>query len=145
MSRLAMHRKKWHTRGLLVCLLTGCVQLGFVSFAQGTTWVCTQPDGTKLYSDSELSRSCQKVGELPPLNKAQPRTPDGPSHAGEENNPQGREQGTQNPQTACATDVKQFCPDVEQGGGRIKQCLLDHYKDVSDACYGVLEKSSQGK
>jgi len=66
LSNLVMRRKRWQTRGLFVCLLVGCVQLGFASFAQGASWVCTQADGTQLYSDRELSLSCRKVGALPP-------------------------------------------------------------------------------
>jgi len=41
--------------------------------------------------------------------------------------------------------VKQFCPNVEPGGGRIKECLLDHYKDVSDECYGILQQQGPQK
>jgi hypothetical protein len=115
MSRMVTQSKRLRTNVLLAFLLAGCVPLGFASFAQSTTWVCPQADGTQIYSDHVLSSSCQKVGELPTLNQPPPPT-------------------------ACAADEKQFCPDVEQGGGNIKQCLLDRDKDVSDDCYGALKK-----
>lgn len=42
--------------------------------------------------------------------------------------------------SACKADVQQFCSDVQRGGGRIINCLFDHYKEVSDNCYAVLKK-----
>jgi Cysteine rich repeat len=39
---------------------------------------------------------------------------------------------------ACDADVKQLCRGVQPGGGRILQCLEDHYQDVSDGCYQSL-------
>ena len=41
---------------------------------------------------------------------------------------------------ACALDAKTFCSDVQPGGGRVMDCLQDHYKEISDACYSVMEK-----
>ena len=123
---------------LVAIVLIGCAQFGIANIAQGTTWVCPQADGTQLYSDREISLSCRKVEESAPLNKAQPRTPDGSRPVDDEKNPQG--QGTQNVKNACQADAKQFCSTVEPGGGRIKECLLDHFKDVSDECYGTLQK-----
>jgi Cysteine rich repeat len=35
---------------------------------------------------------------------------------------------------ACAADVKKLCPDVPMGGGKIKQCLMDHADSVSAGC-----------
>ena len=48
---------------------------------------------------------------------------------------------------ACETDVKQFCPNIKPGGGRIVQCLEQHQKEVSSGCNQFLEKkeSRQGK
>lgn len=42
--------------------------------------------------------------------------------------------------TACAGDVKQFCPDVRPGGGNVLQCLEDNYKEVSENCYQALKR-----
>lgn len=44
---------------------------------------------------------------------------------------------------ACEVDVKQFCPNVKPGGGRILQCLDEHSKEVSDSCYDMLEKRAE--
>lgn len=41
---------------------------------------------------------------------------------------------------ACKDDVQTYCNGVQPGGGRIINCLMDHYKDVSDNCYSVLQK-----
>ena len=41
---------------------------------------------------------------------------------------------------ACKGDVQTYCKDVQPGGGRIINCLEDHYKEVSDDCYNVLQK-----
>jgi hypothetical protein len=46
---------------------------------------------------------------------------------------------------ACEADVKRFCPNVQAGGGRIKACLEDHYKELSETCYSALERPPQGK
>jgi len=38
------------------------------------------------------------------------------------------------PRQACRDDIKQLCPGVQPGGGRIKQCLKDNAAKVSDGC-----------
>lgn len=45
---------------------------------------------------------------------------------------------------ACRQDAQQLCKGVQPGGGRIVDCLLDHQKDLSDACYDSLAKKMQG-
>jgi len=47
--------------------------------------------------------------------------------------------------SACRDDAKKFCSDVQPGGGRIINCLEDHSKEVSDACYDVLQKFEDRK
>ena len=42
--------------------------------------------------------------------------------------------------TACADDVKQFCPAIQPGGGNVLQCLEDNYKEVSETCYQALKR-----
>lgn len=44
---------------------------------------------------------------------------------------------------ACRDDVRSFCASVKPGGGRIIDCLEEHYKDVSDACYNALQTLSK--
>jgi hypothetical protein len=39
---------------------------------------------------------------------------------------------------ACAADVKQFCANVERGGGRIMGCLRDNEDKLSQSCKDVL-------
>lgn len=34
----------------------------------------------------------------------------------------------------CASEVDKFCKDVERGQGRIRACLKQHEKDLSDSC-----------
>lgn len=34
----------------------------------------------------------------------------------------------------CAADVQKFCAGVERGQGRIRDCLVQHTADLSDAC-----------
>jgi len=52
-------------------------------------------------------------------------------------------EGMQHMRQACAADVKKFCAQVKPGGGRILECLEDHSKEVSDECYGLLEKRAE--
>jgi hypothetical protein len=42
---------------------------------------------------------------------------------------------------ACLKDAKAQCPGVQAGGGKIKECLKTHIKDLSDECKGVLVKA----
>jgi len=47
-------------------------------------------------------------------------------------------QGVTSFKSACEPDIRQFCADVNPGGGRILQCLEDRYQEVSDPCYQTL-------
>ena len=42
---------------------------------------------------------------------------------------------------ACLKDAKAMCPGVEPGGGKIRECLKTHIKDLSDECKDVLVKA----
>ena len=42
---------------------------------------------------------------------------------------------------ACLKDAKAQCPGVEPGGGKIRECLKTHIKDLSDECKEVLVKA----
>ena len=42
---------------------------------------------------------------------------------------------------ACLKDAKALCPGVVPGGGKIRDCLKTHIKDLSDECKGVLVKA----
>ena len=42
---------------------------------------------------------------------------------------------------ACLKDAKALCPGVQPGGGKIRDCLKTHIKDLSDECKDVLVKA----
>jgi hypothetical protein len=42
---------------------------------------------------------------------------------------------------ACLKDAKAQCPGVQPGGGKIRDCLKTHIKDLSDECKAVLVKA----
>ena len=42
---------------------------------------------------------------------------------------------------ACLKDAKAQCPDVQPGGGKIRDCLNTHIADLSDDCKTVLVKA----
>ena len=46
---------------------------------------------------------------------------------------------------ACLTDAKAMCPGVQPGGGKIRDCLKSHIKDLSDPCKDVLLKAVNAK
>ena len=46
---------------------------------------------------------------------------------------------------ACLKDAKALCPGVQPGGGKIRECLKTHIKDLSDECKGVLVKAVNAK
>ena len=39
---------------------------------------------------------------------------------------------------ACQADVQKFCGDVKPGGGRIKECMMQHKDDLSPGCRDAL-------
>jgi hypothetical protein len=43
------------------------------------------------------------------------------------------------PREACAADLQKFCPGVQPGGGRVKQCLRPHRDALSTSCAAALE------
>ena len=45
----------------------------------------------------------------------------------------------ESPRQACHEDAQKLCNDVKPGGGRILECLWNHYKDVSDDCYEAMQ------
>ena len=45
---------------------------------------------------------------------------------------------------ACRTDIKQQCPDVKLGGGRIQACMESRLADVSEPCKEALGKAAAG-
>ena len=45
---------------------------------------------------------------------------------------------------ACATDIQNFCPGVQPGGGRILACLKQHKDQVSDGCKQAVMKATKG-
>ena len=34
----------------------------------------------------------------------------------------------------CASEIEQFCPDVQQAGGRLARCMTPHHKELSPRC-----------
>ena len=46
---------------------------------------------------------------------------------------------------ACLKDAKAMCAGVEPGGGKIRDCLKTHIKDLSDECKEVLVKAVNAK
>ena len=34
----------------------------------------------------------------------------------------------------CAAEIEQFCPDVQQAGGRLARCMTPHHKELSPRC-----------
>ena len=43
---------------------------------------------------------------------------------------------------ACGADVKAQCAGVQPGKGRIRACVKEHFKDLSEPCQTVLLKAS---
>jgi hypothetical protein len=40
---------------------------------------------------------------------------------------------------ACGADVRSLCPGIMPGGGRIKQCMIDKFDQLSDGCKAALK------
>jgi hypothetical protein len=41
---------------------------------------------------------------------------------------------------ACGADVRAVCSGVFPGGGRIKQCMIEHFDHLSDGCKSALKQ-----
>jgi hypothetical protein len=39
---------------------------------------------------------------------------------------------------ACAADIKQLCPEVKPGEGRLKACVKEHFGQLSASCQTTL-------
>ena len=46
---------------------------------------------------------------------------------------------------ACLADAKAQCPGVEAGGGKIRECLKRHLKDLSEGCQTKVLKAVTAK
>jgi len=51
----------------------------------------------------------------------------------------------QTPREACMGDYRKFCSGISPGGGKIKQCLIDHRRDLSEACRAALDAKLKQK
>lgn len=96
-----------------------------------------------LFTGLELG---QTVWVADPTDSSPPTSPAPPPPV-EEETPDASHgkmrEGMQKFRQACEADVKQFCPNVKTGGGRIVQCLEDHAKQVSASCSQILQKREQ--
>ena len=45
---------------------------------------------------------------------------------------------------ACAADVAAKCAGVQPGQGRIKACVQEHFKELSEPCQAMLVKNCPG-
>jgi hypothetical protein len=48
-------------------------------------------------------------------------------------------------QTYCKADIERLCPNVQLGGGRIKECLMAQKEQMSVGCAQALQKLKQEK
>ena len=44
---------------------------------------------------------------------------------------------------ACRADIARFCGDVKPGGGRIRECLKAHAKELSDGCKAAIKEARE--
>lgn len=42
--------------------------------------------------------------------------------------------------TACGSDIKEYCSQVQPGDGRISACIYAHTAQITDSCYAVTER-----
>jgi hypothetical protein len=45
----------------------------------------------------------------------------------------------------CKSDIERLCPNVEPGGGRIKECLMAQKEQMTVGCAQALQKLEQAK
>lgn len=45
----------------------------------------------------------------------------------------------------CKADIERLCPNVEPGGGRIKECLMAQKEQMTVGCAQALQKLKQAK
>ena len=45
----------------------------------------------------------------------------------------------------CKSDIERLCPNVEPGGGRIKECLMAQKEQMTVGCAQALQKLKEAK
>ena len=99
-----------------------------------------QPDIQKLCKDVQAGggrlRECLKshAAELSPGCNAMFDSNQGIFSPGGQS---GRER-RQGMLQACSSDLEKHCKGIEPGGGRLKECLMKHKSELSDACTKTL-------
>jgi hypothetical protein len=86
---------------------------------------------------AQTAWSADPSDSTPPESPSAPGTP--PTHERQGSMRAGMQKFRQ----ACEADIKQFCGNIQPGGGRIIQCLESHAKEVSETCHETLEKRGQ--
>lgn len=61
----------------------------------------------------------------------------------EQNGPSSMPSPKGDPRRACHQDVQNLCGDIQPGGGRIIQCLMNHINDLSDSCSLAIQNAKQ--
>jgi len=46
---------------------------------------------------------------------------------------------------ACMDDYRRFCANVQRGGGRVRQCMLDNANQLTPQCRDSIKASQSGK
>ena len=46
---------------------------------------------------------------------------------------------------ACMDDYRRFCANVQRGGGRVRQCMLDNANQLTPPCRDSIKASQSGK
>jgi hypothetical protein len=54
--------------------------------------------------------------------------------------PPSKQQELQMRRAHCGPDIKRLCQNVEPGGGRLKECLMQHKEQMSVGCAETLQK-----
>ena len=47
--------------------------------------------------------------------------------------------------TACRTDIDQYCPSIEPGGGRVVGCLAQHHPELSSSCQAEMNRLADAR
>ena len=99
----------------------------------GGLMICLQAAHTVVAADP--------ADPTPAQSPSAPSTP--PPHDMQGEQGRSTRAGMQKFRQACEGDIKQFCANINPGGGRIIQCLESHSKEVSEKCRETLEKRGQ--
>jgi hypothetical protein len=84
------------------------------------------------------------ASEAPPPGAPTPQAPGAPAPQAP-GYPGGQQAGWASVQAACQQDLAQFCNGIKPGGGRVRACIKQHFRQMSPDCKQAIRQAKQSQ